>query len=326
MSQHKRYMWVDVLKASGIVTVLWIHAYCQLGQEKSVLIERLAMLSRFAVPAFFFASGFLQAAGPRMRAPDFIAHRARRLLVPYLIASAGALCFRYAVLGDRFSAMDMCRALLLGDAWGIYYFVPVLVAASAVGEVLFRYPRLAWPTWIAWAVLGVMAYRLELYAGSFSLELRNPCRWWGWFLGGWVVAVHIRHISALRRSLRIAAGCGALLASAACYARYCVSLPSGWSPEGATVEYIMVQGILVSVVLLAWQGPQVTVVRWLSDATYPIYLLHYFVVALLLQRLGWSDAPLRVFVVTGAATLAMIAVARQIGDLLHRSRAEAHQP
>lgn len=312
MTHRPRYPWVDWLKAAGILAVVWIHAFDRLDVAPTPLVARLSMLARFAVPAFFLASGFLQAAGDRMGPRTFLTRRLRRLAVPYAVASVAAIVFRRFVLGESLGFGTILWMLAAGDAWGIYYFIPLLVVTSAVGEILFRFPRLAWPVWIGLTILGILAYQLQFYAGSFAAELRNPLRWWGWFCGGWLLAVERRRIDALGPSGRLALGSLLLGVAAACYAGAVIRLQPGWSREAATLEYLMVESLLVGTALLAWHGRCPPMIRWLSEASYSVYLQHYFLIVILERFAGWEQRPLAMFVVTVAATIASVLVLAKI--------------
>src|SRR5262245_6606354 len=80
-----RFTSIDVLKATAIIVVIWIHAFQQFGNTEPLIIRRLAFLTRFAVPAFFFASGFLRAQGRLLPLREFAVHQLARLLVPYFV-------------------------------------------------------------------------------------------------------------------------------------------------------------------------------------------------------------------------------------------------
>jgi peptidoglycan/LPS O-acetylase OafA/YrhL len=308
MPHRPRYPWIDLLKAAGIVAVVWIHAFNRFDVAQTPLVERLSMLSRFAVPAFFLASGFLQAVGGRTGPREFFTRRLRRLLVPYGVASAVAILFRWLALGESFAPATVLRMLVTGDAWGVYYFLPLLVVTSALGEILFRFPRLAWPVWIGFTVLGILAYQLQFYAGSFSAEIRNPLRWWGWFCGGWLLAVERGRINALGPSGRLALGGLLLGVAAACYASAILWLQPGWSRSAATLEYLMVESLLMGTALTAWQGRCRPVIRWLSESSYPLYLQHYFVIVMLVQLAGWGQRPLAMFLVTVTVSIASVLI------------------
>ena len=88
MSSPERLVPIDVLKGVGIVSVVWIHASSGPAIGEPGLLERfLLQLTRFAVPAFLAASGYLYAA--RERVPGAVTRtRLRRVLLPYLLASA----------------------------------------------------------------------------------------------------------------------------------------------------------------------------------------------------------------------------------------------
>lgn len=314
MEKRRRYAWVDLLKAAGILAVVWIHVFQGLDKEKTLLIERLGILSRFAVPAFFLTSGFLQATSKRIGPRAFFTRQLERLLVPYLVASVAAILFRQFILGESFSAKTLLWMITMGDAWGIYYFVPLLVVTAGAGEFLFRFPRLAWGMWIGLTVLGILAYQLHFFAGSFAMELRNPLRWWGWFCGGWLLAVERGRIDALGRSARLAFGGTLLGLAACCYASSIVFFAPGWSRPAATLEYLMVEGLLMGVALAAWQGSNRPAVQWLSEASYPIYLQHYFFIVALERLAGWGHQPLAVLLVTIAANvISVITLSRVFG-------------
>jgi peptidoglycan/LPS O-acetylase OafA/YrhL len=312
MPHRPRYPWIDLLKAAGIVAVIWIHAFNRFDVAQTPLVERLSMLSRFAVPAFFLASGFLQAVGRRTGPGEFFTQRLRRLLVPYGVASAVAILFRWLALGESFAPATMLRMLVTGDAWGIYYFLPLLVVTSALGEILFRFPRLAWPVWIGLTVLGILAYQLQFYAGSFAAELRNPLRWWGWFCGGWLLAVERGRIDAWGGRVRMTFGGLLVAAAGGCFVAAVTWLPPGWSRTGATLEYLMVEGLLLGTALAAWQGRCPAAIRWLSEASYPLYLQHYFFIVILVELAGWGRRPMVVFLVTLVATIGSVLVLTKI--------------
>ena len=140
--EGRRYPWVDLLKAAGILAVIWIHAFNQTGRESSLLVVRLSTLSRFAVPGFFLASGFLQASGRRLTPWTFLTRRLRRLLVPFFVASVAAIAFRTAVLGERFEASALPSMMLQPGAGSDLEFrdAPPPPAEALPVEVLLHEP------------------------------------------------------------------------------------------------------------------------------------------------------------------------------------------
>ncbi len=307
-----RVGWVDVLKAVGIVTVVWIHAFTRFPGPMPPLVQRLAFVARFAVPGFLLAAGFLQACGPRQEWSQFCTRRLSRLLAPYLIASVLALIVRVAFADHRGSPGGLLRDLCSGGGWGIYYFVPVLLAASVCGEWLFRFPRLAWPVWILFAVLGLLSELQYISFHSVWWEFRSPLRWWGYFFAGWLVALHRERIDGLPDRGRRAAGGGILLVGAAAFAAYVAALPPGWSRPAVALQYVTMYSAVVGTMLLAWKAAPPDWLRWLSEASYPIYLYHFFVIFLVLRLPGGAVRDTAAFVIALAASCAGVAAVRRL--------------
>src|SRR5262249_35704131 len=86
-SARPRSTAIDLLKACSIIAVIWIHAFQQLFWTEAVFFQRVALLTRFAVPAFFFASGYLYGRAGPLPVRRFVTDRLMRLLVPYVVAS-----------------------------------------------------------------------------------------------------------------------------------------------------------------------------------------------------------------------------------------------
>lgn len=306
--------WLDVLKAAGIVTVVWIHAFMRLAEPMPELVQRLGFLARFAVPGFFLAAGYLQACGPRMGWRDFCSRRLMRLLVPYLVATALALAFRLVVGDHRGSMGRLLRDVVGGGGWGIYYFVPVLVSASAFGEWAFRRPRLAWPLWGLFAVLGLLNELQYISFHNLWWEFRSPLRWWGYFLAGWLVAIHRPRIDDLPNRVRVAAGLAVLTAGAAAFAAYATLLPPGWSRPAVAWQYLLMYAAVLGTMLVAWRVQPGAWIRWLSEASYPIYLYHFFPIFLIQRLPGGTGRDVVAFLVTLAVSVAgVLAIRRLLG-------------
>ena len=77
---------LDRLKAVAIVTVIWIHGFHTFVFWRSVYEQWSHIVTIWAVPAFFFASGWLHARDTRYP-PGTMARWLRRLGIPYVIAT-----------------------------------------------------------------------------------------------------------------------------------------------------------------------------------------------------------------------------------------------
>jgi len=285
-----RYIPIDVLKASGIIVVIWIHAFQEFGDTEPLIIRRLAFLTRFAVPAFFFASGFLAARGRLLPLRQFAAHRLLRLLVPYVVASLLALGFRHVVLAEHITARQALFELAVGASWGVYYFVPLLLGASIVGYGVFRFRSLAWPLFALFWVLGLLSELSIIGFDDFFWRIRSPLLWWGYFFAGWVVALHFAALERLIPLQRRRIGAVGLAVAMTVFLYFVLALPSSWTAQGAALGYVEIYSIIGGILLLTLGSSEIHAVRWLSEATYPLYLYHYFIIAVVHH---WLATPLR---------------------------------
>jgi surface polysaccharide O-acyltransferase-like enzyme len=292
MSQLSRYRSVDALKAAAIIVVIWIHAFQSREYPHLSIFQQLGFLTRFAVPAFFFASGVLYyqpspIGGPALR------HRIARIGLPYLVASLAAIALRSACFGP----IDMSQAgfeLLTGSAVKIYYFVPVLTGAVLLAAVLSRMTR---GTWLLFGLLWVLGLLRELRLvplgslfgmSGFFWRARNPLRWWSYFLAGWVLAMHIRYIEQMRPAPRRGLGVAALVLVALTFSWVTLFLDSPRAGFGPILQYVAIYGIIAGIFLLTFDGLERPWIRSLSDNTYPIYLYHFLFIWLYRQFLsGW---------------------------------------
>ncbi|MFN8626320.1 MAG: acyltransferase [Candidatus Binatia bacterium] len=307
-----RFTSIDVLKASGIIAVIWIHAFQEFGTTEPLIIRRLAFLTRFAVPAFFFASGFLQANGRPLSPHGFVTRRLGRLLVPYVGASLLALGFRHLVFSEQIGRQQAAVELGVGAAWGVYYFIPLLLGATIVAQGIFRFRSLAWPVFALFWGLGLLSEMAIVPLGDFFWRIRSPLLWWGYFFAGWAVAPHVSALERLSAPRRRRIGVAALAAAATVFLYFVLALPASWTPQAALLGYVTIYSIVGGLFMLALGSAAMPVVRWLSEATYPIYLYHYFIIAVAHR---WLAPPLRnpaAFVLGVAGSIGLVYTARKV--------------
>jgi surface polysaccharide O-acyltransferase-like enzyme len=299
-----RYGSIDVLKATAIVAVIWIHSFLVTWQPQAGVIRWLGSVTRFAVPGFFFASGFLYF--QHHRAPlGVIARRLQRVAVPYLVASLIAIVGRWVYAGP-IPLREIVFELATGDAVGIYYFIPPFIGAVLLVIVLARYRRLVVPLLALLWGLGFLCERGVIWikappgAVPFFWNQRNPLRWWGYFVAGWCLANYAGVVSRLSPRARTMAGAVLLGVALGCSLAAVAVLPPGKSTVWVSIEYLNIYACILGLFLLAFDWPDVPGVRWLSEATYPIYLYHFFFISLfrvfladsLRQRLALPPAAL----------------------------------
>jgi surface polysaccharide O-acyltransferase-like enzyme len=302
---------------AGIVTIVLIHALRAPWDAGISELERwLGQVTRFGVPGFLFASGFLYAKAP----PDAATarRRLRRILVPYAIATVLAQLWR-ALDGLPFEGGSLLADVLLASSFGPYYYVLVIAVLVALTPAFARLPP---PLFYA-ATGALVASQWFVDVGSFGLmhfywHLRNPLLWWGYFFLGWVIRLHE---DALARWLAPRRGTIAAALAAA------VALLTFGGSLGESAPRLLVRSAswldvyaIVALIGVAASGFS-SLPRWMrevSDATYAIYLYHLFFVLAVQKwvppphgRAAW-DAILLPWAAGLAGSLLVVAVGRRL--------------
>lgn len=315
---------IDALKAVGVATIVLIHVIRPPWNPAVSSLEIwLGHVTRFGVPAFLFASGFLYArATPSSWATT--TKRLRRILVPYLVASLLA----HGLGATAHASLEpgvLLRDLALGSAFGPFYYVFVIVGLVLVSPLFERLP--AWGL----AALAIAAIVIQCALDVFTIwplhlhwHIRNPGLWWGYYLAGWWLRLHGDALRAFVGARR-----GALGAAAVVLTLVCLAVASGDEVtrriQVRSGAWLGVWAILATVwVAASRRADSPAWLARLSDATYAIFLYHLFFVLPLRQALPLSPesvalVPMLVPWAVGLlAPLALVALAR--ATLGERSR------
>jgi surface polysaccharide O-acyltransferase-like enzyme len=280
---------VDLLKAVGAAAVVLIHAMRGPFEPGASELElRLGDVTRFAVPAFLFASGALAARSGRDEEAGALVpgRRLVRLLLPYLLASIAAEVY-LAATGRGPSTGSVVRDLLLGAAFGPYYYVFVALPLVLLEPVARRL-----------GVPAIGAIAVGLLAGQAATEalivplplfwhLRSPLMWWAyWFVG----ALYGRRRAAIASWLGHGrnAAAGAFVAASLAAASLAASFAA---PELSVADrlgqWLAIYPVLSGLLCLGFAAKRIAagrLVSLLSTTSYTIYLWHLFAVEPVRQR------------------------------------------
>ena len=267
---------IDALKTAGILTIVLIHSMRTYWDPSiSTLEVWIGHATRFGVPAFLCASGFLYATTSPVPL-TVTAGRARRILVPYLVASLAAQLFRYW-RGQLPETGAIWSDLLIGATFGPFYYVFVIAMLLLVTPGFAHLSRRT----IAICAGVSLATQWPVdtaYFGTLPLawHLRNPLLWWPYFLLGWSVRLYATPLASfVERRRPVLVPC--LIAS--------VGLLPYASTLGGTASLLVVRTAawldvyaILALIAVATHGlPRSPAwLRFLSDATYAIYLFHLF--------------------------------------------------
>lgn len=165
-SSPSRMAGIDLMRLVAFVAVVLIHAVANGAFDYPVVADVIAVLSRFAVPFFFLAFGYLLS----LRRPERIVLRLLvRLAPPFLFWAIVYILYFQHSLSSLKSPTMVVRLLITGLDGQHLWFLPALGAAGALFVVVQgRYG------WRAILLLAVVFYTLALAFGPFRLLFDLP--------------------------------------------------------------------------------------------------------------------------------------------------------
>jgi len=275
----------------------------------------LGHLTRFAVPAFLMASGFLYA-GDRNSTSRTL-RRLRRILVPYVLASIVAQIW-WLVLGVETETGSWLVDLLIGGSMGHFYFIFVLFWLILFAPIFARLP----PPAMASLTAALIAAQWWIDAATgllipFFWYVRHPLVWWAYFCLGWVLRQHYPAVAAWIAPRRALAGAVLGVAAIALATICTLEGPRLLVRTAAWLDIYVICGLIFS----TWCGSErfPRPLRYLSETSYPIYLLHLFFVypvALQFPPTPFRLTVLPIVVPWAAGVLGSIAVIATLRALL----------
>jgi fucose 4-O-acetylase-like acetyltransferase len=287
-----RFCEVDAIKGVGIALVVLIHSLRTTWDPGITSAEIwLGYVTRFAVPGFFAASGYLYATN-RPIPRRVIGRRLLRVFVPYLVASAAAQIF-FLVSSVPSPERPLWRVILLASSFGAYYFVLMLALFIALSPGLARMGRRA----VGFLLIPLLLVQVLIETGivppvNFFWHLRNPFLWAAYFVLGWWVRLHREAIvSALcaqrARWVGFVGGVWITLATVLAFGKL---LPQ--VGVSATAWLMILTSLGFGFVLSAereFPPSLMRPLRWLSDASYPVYLFHLFFLTVAAQEIRMAS-------------------------------------
>jgi probable poly-beta-1,6-N-acetyl-D-glucosamine export protein len=131
-----------------VATFWWPHRYLPvsspnfeaMGSSVYYAMRSLEQLVIVSIPIFLFVSGFFiaVATGRTRSTVDWytIINRIKNLLVPYFIWSVVIFILEFFESGNILSAEIYARRLILGRAYDVFYFVPLLVQLYLLSRLI----------------------------------------------------------------------------------------------------------------------------------------------------------------------------------------------
>ena len=291
------------MKAIAIIAVVVTHAGPSPWLPGASAFDQVVRgsLAVFHVPSFLLLAGFLYAAHPVLSTPD-LSRRMQRLLVPYVVASVVVLTLGFAQPATRTEALFM---LVTGSSLGIYYFVFLLAESVTLTYLMThlspRAPCLALGAAFGWWLLKPLLTASPPTRGLPSFwSFRDPLWFGAYFFVGWNVRRRWGRVRRLLESYRTPL---TILAALVCLIHVSIwpdTRTTYLDPFARGAYVLSVVGLIIS----ATQNARVLpVVRFLSEASYTVYLYHSLFITAASPFVSSLDAPLRTLTLTSVGLL-----------------------
>ncbi|MHB8138224.1 MAG: acyltransferase family protein [Smithellaceae bacterium] len=280
--ENQRCSEIDLLKCVCILTVVYIHSISTSFEPSNFLGYLASDLCQFAVPGLFFAAGFLF--DKRINSTGrIIKKKLVRLLPPYLFCS---LCIQFlnvpglSVELKNLDAGGLIYNLVFGNTLGIYYYVFVLFYLFA-GSLVLRHVPGKWVLGLwglsALLLLAFVKGWIGFGMSSMFMIFRHPFFHLFAYLSGWVFSLYYETAGSLLKQYRAGVICGGivLVAIILVFTRMGGNHFSSFPILTQLYIYICITLLITAGM---WIHKFQAGIRFFSNASYGIYLLHFPIV------------------------------------------------
>jgi peptidoglycan/LPS O-acetylase OafA/YrhL len=281
---------LDLLRATAIVFVLLIHNSLTYESTPSDLFIGgwFSMIARPTIAMFLFASGYFFQETVTL---PYLWSRYQRVFIPYLVFSLLALLYQQKIIYAPAYLVNnwptVLENLLIGNSWGVYWFIPLIIFVYTLAFLTLRYGAGVGLGSITLIYLIINLLHAGYYTPLvefFGLEeskfiwyysYRFFISWPFFFFAGMTLRKHqgvqllLKH-----RRLVVAVWLGIFLLANLLYFTIDSSIDMynsviGTVYAGATIGLVLSFDI------------ESTVITFISKVSYLIYLAHYFFIAAL---------------------------------------------
>lgn len=279
---QRRFYEIDVLKCACILTVVYIHSISTSFEPSNFLGYLASDFTKFAVPGLFFAAGFLFDKKENST-EQIVRKKLIRLLPPYLCCS---ICLQFldvpglSIELKNLNAGQFIYNLIFGNTFGIYYYVFVLFYLFAGSLVLRQVPD----KWVlglwglsALLLLAFVKGLISFGMSSMFLIFRHPFFHLFAYMSGWVFSLYYETVGSLLRQYRAGVICGGvfLVAIILVYTRMG---GNHFSSFPILTQFYIYTCVILLITAGTWIYKFQSGIRFISNASYGIYLLHFPIV------------------------------------------------
>jgi peptidoglycan/LPS O-acetylase OafA/YrhL len=286
-----RWFEIDLVKAACILGVVCIHSISRRMFTLDPVGFFLSDWTRFAVPGFIFAAGFLFKKGP-VDIKRLATRLLTRIIPPYVVCSLIIVFLGLAERGGRpvlVTRTTILGDLLLGNTIGIYYFVFVIIYLYAFSFVLrLLSARTILALWVCTIVLTIVFYlnpfiwvptslKPVLPRGTFELffiVMRHPCVHVFFYMSGWAANLYYPRIRPFLAKCFTPFLSIAILADIVVL--YFIYQPKlDYSPKQLMIQVHVILTISSLLLLGIRKKFFISAVEYLSRNSYGIFLVHF---------------------------------------------------
>jgi peptidoglycan/LPS O-acetylase OafA/YrhL len=247
--------------------------------------------TRFAVPGFIFAAGFLFKKGP-VDIKRLAIRLVTRIIPPYVVCSLIIVFLGLAERGGRpviVTRTTILGDLLLGNTIGIYYFVFVIVYLYAFSFILRLFSaRTILVLWACTIAITIVFYLNPfvwvpallshiLPKGTFELffiVMRHPCIHIFFYISGWAASLYYPRIRPFLSKRFIPFIVIAVLGDIVVL--YFIHNPRlDYSPKQLTIQVHIISTISFLLLFGIRKKFFVSAIEYLSRNSYGIFLIHF---------------------------------------------------
>lgn len=289
---NNRYTVFDNLRALSIIGVVMIHITAPLVITGDNLNLVLNQISRFAVPVFFLLSGWgLVTANSYERSngyTNFIRKRINKIIPPYIIWNVIFILYRNLLNlitgGEFYGFWKFIIGLFLGNNYGHFYFVPVIMLLYLVYPLLLKYGKSNFSLFLFFIITVVSQYANEITGYEMFNAAQNVFNWILYFVFGiWLATDFEYKLIKLKRYKKYIAIFFIISMLIIIIESYWSSIQSGGTAIITTAmrPTMIPYSILLTFLLIAFSVDEVKILNIFSKHSFEIYLSHNIFISVL---------------------------------------------
>ncbi|MZQ75749.1 MAG: acyltransferase family protein [Peptoclostridium sp.] len=282
--EKKRDYEIDALKGFACITVVFLHVF----RGKEYVDVFIGEIGRWAVPAFFMVQGFYMGRSALKPWLDSAIGKFKKIYIPFLFYSLAYGVYFYYYDGKAFTFSDV----LLGEtAVHLYYVIHYMIFALTI-PLLYMLPKLYMKYFMWFMVISNFALctilEIQRFSGIRIITYSgiNPLKWWGFVALGMLAAESPRLFKYIRENRNAAVMISTALAAIGTLLPYLTGRTGYFYNRASLFPLAIGMTLLIIALYQKEKMPGKDVLLYISQRSFGIYLIHFFIVHVLKFVLG----------------------------------------